>query len=80
MPSKPSTTKPMVFRLLNARSMRNKTLSIKDQVVEQDIACLAITETWLRSDDADVINEVCASGHDFYHVTRSLKGGGVALL
>lgn len=81
MPSKPSTTKPMVFRLLNARLMRNKTLSIKDQIFEQDIACLAITETWLRSDDADVINEVCASGHDFYHdVTRGLKGGGVALL
>ena len=69
-----------MFRLLNARSMRNKTLSIKDQVVEQDIACLGITETWLHSDDADVINEVCASGHDFYHVTRGLKGGGVALL
>ena len=45
MPPKPSTTKPMVFRLQNARSMRNKTLSIQDLVVEQDIDCLAITET-----------------------------------
>ena len=54
--------------------------SLKDLVVEQDIACLAITETWLRSDDADIINEVCATGYDFYHVTRGLNGGGVALL
>ena len=80
MPPKPSTTKPTVFRLLNARSMRNKTLFIKDLVVEQDIDCLAITETWLRSDDVDVINEVCPTGHDFHHVTRGSKGGGVALL
>ena len=80
MPTKPSTTKPMVFRQLNATSMRNKTLSIKELVAEQDIDCLAITETWLRSDDADVINEVCPTGYDFYHVTRGSKGGGVALL
>ena len=45
MPPKPSFTKPTVFRLLNARSIRNKTLSIKDLVVGQDIDCLAITET-----------------------------------
>ena len=31
-------------------------------------------------DDADVINEVCPTGYDFYHVTRGSKGGGVALL
>ena len=76
----PSTIKPLVFRLLNARSMRNKTSPIRDLVVEQDIDCLAITETWLRSDDADVINKVCPTGYDFYHVTRGSKGGGVALL
>lgn len=34
----------MVVRLLNARSTRNKTLSIKDVVVEQDIAFLAISQ------------------------------------
>ena len=48
---------------------KRKTLSIKDLVVEQDIDCLAITETWLRSGDADVINEVCPSGYDFCHIT-----------
>ena len=36
-----------MLRLLNARSMRNKTLSIKDVVVEQDIAL-----TMLRSSTA----------------------------
>ena len=34
----------------------------------------------LRTDDADLINDVCPTGYDFYHVTRGSKGGGVALL
>jgi len=80
MPHKPSTAKPMDFYLFNARSVRNKTLSIKDMIVERDIDCLAITETWLRSDDNNILQDLCPTGYDCCHVPRGSKGGGVALL
>ena len=49
-PSKPST-KLLQYCVLNARSINNKTLHIKDYVVGNKIDILAITETWLKSDD-----------------------------
>ena len=36
--------------LLNARSINNKSLIIKDVVVDNNIDILALTETWLRAD------------------------------
>lgn len=35
------------FVILNAQSIRQKTLLVKDYIVEHDIDFLAITETWL---------------------------------
>ena len=40
--------------MLNARSINNKTLHIKDYVVDNKIDILAITETWLKSDDINI--------------------------
>ena len=36
------------FCVLNVRSSKNKTMTVKDFVVDQDIDILALTETWLR--------------------------------
>ena len=43
-----ASNKQCSFRLLNCRSVCNKTDTIKDFVVDNDIDILAITETWLR--------------------------------
>ena len=36
------------FCLINTRSVRNKTMVVKDFVVDNDVDILALTETWLR--------------------------------
>jgi len=68
--------------LINARSVCNKTLIIKDLVVDYKVDLLGITETWLRSEGCDVITgELCPSGYRFVHTPRlSGTGGGVGLL
>ena len=40
-----NTSKPMSFAVLNTRSVRKKTLPLKDLVVEQDVDIFAITES-----------------------------------
>jgi len=55
---------PLKFVLLNVRSIRKKTLLLRDYIVEHDIDLLAITETWLTDDSSD----------EFYVVTSVLKG------
>lgn len=37
----------------NARSVKNKALSLKDYTVEHDLDFLALTETWLHSGESD---------------------------
>ena len=41
------------FGLINCRSVCNKTLVVKDLVVDKDIDILGITETWLHGNDLD---------------------------
>ena len=68
--------------LLNARSVCNKTLVIKDFVVDHAVDLLGITETWLHLKGDDVtIGELCPSGYRFVHTPRPVgTGGGVGLL
>ncbi|ELT98964.1 hypothetical protein CAPTEDRAFT_186385 [Capitella teleta] len=76
--------------VLNAQSIRNKTLSIMDHVLEKEIDILAITETWLREGDAALATELTPSGYVFQHITqeareeedhdRIRRGGGVGIL
>ena len=57
----PTTSKPMLFAVLNSQSIRNTTLPVKDLTVESDIDVLAFTENWLsdESDDSpDYLNEL----------------------
>ncbi len=62
--------------------MKNKTLSIHDYIVSNDIDILALTETWLcPSGDNCVISELVPNGYDMHHVARTeRKGGGVAII
>ena len=56
---------------------------MNDYVFEQSIDVLAITETWLSSDEntQTIINELCPEGYAFMHVQRmDRQGGGVGLL
>ena len=68
------------FALLNTRSLCNKTLQVKDYVVENDIDLLAITETWLLDQDSHTTRELCPTGYMLHSVPRGSRGGGVALL
>ena len=81
-PSKPST-KLLQFCVLNARSINNKTLHIKDYVVDNKIDILAITETRLKSDDDCyfTIRDISPQDYVFNHIPRTTgTGGGVGLL
>ena len=68
--------------LIKARSVCNKTLIIKDFVVDYKVDLLGITETWLHMDGCDAtIGELCPSGYRLLHTPRSIgRGGGVGIL
>ena len=69
--------------LLNARSIRNKSRSIHDYVIDHEFGILFITETWLRGDNSDdyFVRDVCPTGYVFHHVPRtSTTGGGVSVM
>ena len=68
---------------LNSRSVKNKTLSLRDYIVSRDFDVVALTETWLGSNiDRHVTGELVPTGYKLKHVPRpgDRKGGGVALL
>jgi len=70
--------------VLNCRSLRNKTDFIHDHIVDNNIDIMAMTETWLSSNEAAntaYINTLTKGGFNFNHVARTdRKGGGVAVL
>ncbi len=41
--------------LINTRSVRNKSVTGKDHVVDTDADITTVTETWLNSDEEDAI-------------------------
>jgi exonuclease III len=71
------------FGMLNCRSVRNKTVLLKDYVVENRFDIFAVTETWLHSDESDnmLIGDLTPKGYLFKHTARQHgRGGGVGLL
>ena len=72
----------VAFSLLNARSVKNKRLLIKDWVVDNSIDILALTETWVQPDNKDdhIIGELTPTGYSFCHSPRQTRGGGVGIL
>jgi len=77
-----SKCKSLDLRLLNARSVRNKTLPISDFTTDLNIDIIALAETWLNSDDEASITEICPEGFKFIHAPRNnnKREEGVGLL
>lgn len=70
------------FGLLNCRSVCNKSVILKDYIVDRNFDIFAITETWLRSADSDevVIGDLVPTGYVFHHIPRETRGGGVGIM
>ena len=71
------------FALVNARSIRNKTLMLNDFIVEHDVDIFSITETWLRDSVFEdfFCSDICPAGYNFFHNPRTTShGGGIAVL
>ena len=61
--------------------MRNKTDSIYNLIISNDIDLLVLTETWLGNSDQGVISELLPDGYKIIHKVRNNgRGGGVALV
>ncbi len=69
------------FCCLNAESVKNKTHSIKDYILEKNIQLCAITETWLKPDNVMEMGELKPNGYklDPNHRLHN-KAGGIAVL
>ena len=68
-PIKPSP-KLLNSCLLNARSINNKSLQIKDNLVDKSIDILALAETWLRAKEcsAFIIRDISPTRYPFVHI------------
>ena len=73
-------SKHLNFVCLNIRSLKNKTTSLFDFIVSQNLDVLALTETWLCNGDNINLNELLPPGYDIRHVDGGMRGGGVALI
>ena len=72
-------SKHLNFFCLNIRSLKNKTTSLFDFIVSQNLDDLALTETWLCNSKF-ILYELLPTGYDIRHVDRGRRGGGVALI
>ena len=69
--------------LVNSRSIREKTMDIREFILEHKLDFLFITETWLSGNSSDgvYISEVKPIGYTFSNFPRTVRrGGGLALL
>ena len=68
---------------MNIRSVNNKSESIAEQIIDEDIDICVLTETWLRPGDKDQISRgnLTPEGYKLFDVPRpSKRGGGVAIV
>ncbi len=71
----------LTVHLWNARSVRNKTIAIIDDIIDNDIDLFIITETWLAEDDPVVIGELLPPGYSFMSFPRkSDEHGGLGII
>ena len=81
---KQSQLRYMNVCVINCCSIRNKLTYVLDHVNEHKSDIVAITESWLSSDEGNnrTVSQECADyDYKLFHIPRSnRKGGGVALL
>ena len=81
-----STVKPEVkLGVMNVRSVRNKLDYVFDHIFDNDLAIVALTETWLSNDENNnthVMTECSNHGCTLHHVpgNSGSTGGGVGVL
>ncbi len=69
------------FCHLNAQSVKNKTHSIKDYLIEKDIQMCMITETWLKPQNELEMAEITPVGYKLDPLHRlHNKAGGIAII
>ena len=68
--------------LANCQSVNNKTAYLNDFIVSNDLDCVALTETWLSSDNNQAtLKSLIPNGYQLSHVPREVsRGGGVGFL
>ena len=62
------------FALINARSLRNKSLFVRNYVDECSLDIVALTETWLTDEDTTSVSELCRDNFTLVH-QRSTRWG-----
>ena len=80
-----SSSLNLTFGMLNTRSMVNKAPLLHSIITDNDLSILAITETWVKSDDPPVImNGPAPSGYRILHVhcdnPDQSRGSGLAVI
>ena len=64
----------------NAQSVRNKTKTPSEYVLEHNFAAFLLTETWMSISDHVVIGELCPKGSAFINAPRGDNHGGLGVL
>jgi hypothetical protein len=77
-----SVSHPLKMALLNARSVCNKTITIRDLITDHNLDMLALTETWINSiTEKQISADLTPEGYSIVTKIRpSGRGGGVALI
>ena len=78
----PETVSKTKFALINARSLRNKALLVRDYVDDRFVDVAAITETWLADEGNASVSELWRDNLTIAHQPRggARRGGGVGIL
>lgn len=72
---------PIVFAVVNTRSLRNKLTSFTDFAIQRDLDICAITETWFTELDIGCVGQIEQSGYKFISIPRQTRThGGIGLL
>jgi len=64
----------------NVRSLRNKVPEVMSYLIDHNIDCLCVQETWLRRCDSDINKEIKEFGYKVMTFRKLDWGGGVAIL
>ena len=82
--TKPDSTDKHVtkFVLINSRSVCNKTNSINDYIVQNEVDVMPITESWIKATDSTTASKLLPDTHSMLAVPRlgGKRGGGVAVV
>lgn len=74
--SKSKDYTPPSLVLCNARSIGNKTATMRDFFVSQGIDLACVTETWVREGEVVSLHEITPPGFSILHQSRTVSRGG----